>query len=260
MTTFKLEKPEEEVRRVGFVLEKQGIHERIPALVGLDIDVSGSMEDLFASGVVQSALERVLPVALHFDDDASVDVWVFSDGPRVAQIASADAANYRGFVEREIVRKPELRGLLWGGTDYAPVIRANLTHYGLLDEEPAGGFFGTIFGRTRETLRETTRLGLPAINYFITDGANTDRTAAWAMLEGAEAAEAQIYYVMVGVGTEDFAFLREAAEAFPNVGFVGVDDLASFVGSDDAYEKLLPPELCTWLKHEHEGEEGEDHH
>ena len=72
MTTFKLEKPEEEIRRVGFVLQKQGIHERIPAQVGLNIDVSGSMQDLFSNGIVQSALERVLPVALYFDDDRTV--------------------------------------------------------------------------------------------------------------------------------------------------------------------------------------------
>ncbi len=260
MTTFRLEKPEEEVRRVGFVLEKQGIHERIPALVGLNIDVSGSMKDLFGSGAVQSALERILPVALYFDDDASVDAWVFSDNERIAQIASCDAGNYRDFVQREILRKPEVMPLLWGGTDYAPAIRANLAHYGLIGEEPDDSLFGRIFGRTREALRETTRLGLPAINYFITDGANTDRDAARGMLERAEAAEAQIYYVMVGVGTDDFAFLREAAEAFPNVGFVKVDDLAGFVGSDDAYEKLLPSELCTWLKHEHEGQEDGDHH
>lgn len=258
MSTFRLDKPEEEVRRVGFVLEKQGIHERILALVGLNIDVSGSMKDQFGSGAVQSALERVLPVALYFDDDASVDAWVFADSERVAQIASADASNYRGFVEREILRKPEVMPLLWGGTDYAPAIRANLTHYGLLGEEATGGFLGRIFGRTRETLRETTRLGLPAINYFLTDGENTDADQARALLQRAEEAEAQIYYVMVGIGSERFTFLQEAAAAFPNVGFVRVDDLGAFAGSDDAYARLLPAELCEWLRHEHE--EGEDHH
>ena len=41
MTTFKLQKPEEEVRRVGFVLQKQGIHERIPAQVGLNMKSAG---------------------------------------------------------------------------------------------------------------------------------------------------------------------------------------------------------------------------
>ena len=259
MTTFKLQKPEEEVRRVGFVLQKQGIHERIPAQVGINIDVSLSMKGLFAAGAVQSALERVLPVALYFDDDGSVDTWIFSGGSSTARVASATAGNYGGFVGREIVNNPDIEPLLWGGTDYGPVLRENLLHYGLLTEEGVGGLIGRIFGAKREALGEETRTGVPAINYFLTDGENSDRDAAWGMLERAEHAESQIYFVMVGIGDDSFSFLREAADAFHNVGFLSVRDLGAFVGSDDAYEKLLPAELCSWLKHEHDGED-DDHH
>lgn len=259
MTTFKLEKPEEEVRRVGFVLQKQGIHERIPAQVGLTIDVSGSMQDLYQSGIVQAAIERVLPVALYFDDDGTIDAWVFSNGDRNGRIASATVKNYDGFVEREILRNSQLREVLWGGTDYGPVIRANLAYYGLLEQREASNFILRLFGGTEEALNETTRSGVPAINYFLTDGANSDRAEAWAILERARRAESQIYYVMVGIGDDDFEFLQQAADAFPNVGFVSARNLGAFVGSDDAYEKLLPEELCTWLKHEHDDED-EDHH
>lgn len=259
MTTFKLQKPEEEVRRVGFVLQKQGIHERIPAQVGLNIDVSGSMQDLFKRGAVQAALERVLPVALYFDDDGRIDTWVFSDGDKMASITPASASNYEGYVAREIVGNRDLSPILWGGTDYGPVIRSNLMTYGLLEEKAAGGLLGMIFGMKRDNFGEETRSGVPAINYFLTDGENTDREAAWQILEEAEHAESQIYYIMVGIGSDGFQFLRRAAKEFPNVGFVSVKDLGKFVGSDDAYEKLLPPELCSWLKHEHEGED-DDHH
>lgn len=258
MTTFKLEKPEEEVRRVGFVLQKQGIHERIPAQVGLNIDVSGSMEKLFTSGAVQSALERILPVALYFDDDGRIDTWVFSDGNKMASITQATAENYNGYVAREILDNIRLDTIRWGGTDYAPVIRSNLVTYGLLEERAPEGLLGMIFGRRRDVLGEETRSGVPAINYFLTDGENSDIETAWNLLEEAEHAESQIYYIMVGIGPSSFTFLKRAAEAFPNVGFVSVDDLGQFVGSDDAYEKLLPAELCSWLKHEHEGED--DHH
>jgi hypothetical protein len=259
MTTFKLQKPEEEVRRVGFVLQKQGIHERIPAQVGLDIDVSGSMQDLFKRGTVQSAIERILPVALYFDDDGRIDTWVFSDGEKIASLTPATVKNYDGYVEREIVGNPDLSPIRWGGTDYGPVIRSNLMAYGLLEERTAGGLLGMIFGRKRDELGEETRAGVPAINYFLTDGENSDRDAAWSILEAAEHAESQIYYIMVGIGGENFDFLRRAAKEFPNVGFVSVKDLGQFVGSDDAYEKLLPAELCAWLKHEHDDED-EDHH
>jgi hypothetical protein len=259
MTTFKLQKPEEEVRRVGFVLQKQGIHERIPAQVGLNIDISGSMEELFKVGAVQSALERILPVALYFDDDGRIDTWVFSDGDKMASIASATAQNYSGFVDREIVGNPELESILWGGTDYGPVIRSNLMTYGLLEENTPGGLLGLIFGMKRDVLGEETRSGVPAINYFLTDGENSDIESAWSLLEEAEHAESQIYYIMVGIGRSDFTFLKRAAEQFQNVGFVAVADLGQFVGSDDAYEKLLPAELCTWLKHEHDDDD-DDHH
>jgi len=259
MTTFRLQKPEEEVRRVGFVLQKQGIHERIPAQVGLNIDVSGSMQDLFVAGAVQSALERILPVALYFDDDGRIDTWVFSDGDKVASIAQATAENYPDYVAREITGNASLGGVLWGGTDYGPVIRSNLLTYGLMEEHQPQGLLGMIFGRRRDILGEETRSGVPAINYFLTDGENSDIESAWRVLDQAEQAESQIYYVMVGIGNSQFEFLRRAAESFPNVGFVSVDDLGQFVGSDDAYEKLLPTELCAWLKHEHD-EDDDDHH
>ncbi len=258
MSTFRLQKPEEEVRRVGFVLEKQGIHERIPAQVGLNIDVSGSMSNLFAAGVVQSALERVLPVALYFDDDGRVDTWVFSNDDRMASLAPVTAENYKGYVDREITGNPLLKKVLWGGTDYAPVIRSNLMAYGLIEEQNAGGLLGMIFGMKRDAFGEETRSGVPAINHFLTDGQNTDHDAAWSVLERAEYAESQIYYIMVGIGNDEFKFIRQAAEQFPNVGFVSAQDLGAFVGSDDAYEKLLPSELCSWLKHEHDDED--DHH
>jgi hypothetical protein len=259
VTTFKLQKPEEEVRRVGFVLQKQGIHERIPAQVGINIDVSGSMGDLFKSGAVQAALERILPVALYFDDDGHIDTWAFSNKQNMASLTPATAKNYEGYIQREIVGNKDVQPILWGGTDYGPVIRSNLMTYGLMEEEGAGGLLGMIFGMRRDAFGEETRSGIPAINYFLTDGENSDRDAAWDLLQKAEQAESQIYYVMVGIGDEKFEFLRSAAEHFPNVGFVSVRDLGKFVGSDDAYEKLLPAELCTWLKHEHDDED-DDHH
>ena len=259
MTTFKLQKPEEEIRRVGFVLQKQGIHERIPAQVGINIDVSGSMEALFKTGAVQSAIERILPVALYFDDDGRVDAWVFSDGDRMASITPVTAKNYDGYVDREILGNRDLAGIIGGRTDYGPVLRSNLMTYGLIEERSPGGLLGMIFGVKRETYGEETRSGTPAINYFLTDGENYDHEAAWQILSEAEHAESQIYYVMVGIGDQNFRFLREAARAFLNVGFVSVRDLGEFVGSDDAYEKLLPDELCTWLKHEHDDED-DDHH
>jgi hypothetical protein len=42
-------------------------------------------------------------------------------------------------------------------------------------------------------------------------------------------------------GAIAFACLRRAADAFPKIGFVSVDDLGEFVGNEDAYQKLCRP-------------------
>ena len=243
---FQLEK---EVEKVRFVLTKQGIDHVVRAQVGLDLDVSGSMRELYEQGVVQRVVERVLPLGLACDENGQIDVWGFSNGAQFA--CAADRQNYQNIVEQEML-DGDLDHVLWGGTEYAPAIQANLRHYGLLGHgKPT--LLSRLFGDSRP------RSTLPVIVYFVTDGANSDERAAWDQLEAIEGAEAQIYYLLLGVGSDQYRFLKRAADTFPNVGFLAVPDLASFVSEDGVYEQLLPRELCAWLKHEHEGED-DDHH
>ena len=251
MSVFQLEKDIEQVR---FVLEKRGLDHVVRAGVLLDLDVSGSMKGLYQEGVVQKVVDRILPLGMACDNNGEVDVWGFSDG--VAKACSIFKENYQGYVEREMMEEDgELEPVLWGGTQYAPVIRANLEHFGLLTR--TRGFLG--FGR-REVLVEESSLDLPIIAYFVTDGENTDQDAAQALFEQIQEAESQIYYMLIGVGNLKFQFLRDAAARFPNVGFLSVPNLVQFVSDDSIFEQLLPPELCAWLDHEHEGEEDDDHH
>lgn len=249
MAKFRIEKMEDEVRKVRFVLEKQGIH-TVRSQVGIVMDASGSMEDLYSQGAVQAAVERVLPVALACDVDSQADVWGFSGGNSgFAATAAVTAKNFRGYVEREMLGG-QLSGIYGGGTSYAPVIRGNLEHYGFLQKVDGGWF-----RRGREVLKEEGHDNLPVIIYFVTDGENDDHAAALDLIETIEEKEAQIYYHLIGVGDQNFRFLKEAAKKFDNVGFLSVRDLDAFADSDEAYEMLLPRELCLWLKHEHE--EGE---
>lgn len=247
---FQLEKDIEQVR---FVLEKQGLNHVVRAGVLLDLDVSGSMRGLYAQGVVQKVVERLLPLGLACDDNSEIDVWGFSTD--VAKACSIFKENYLGYVEQEMMEEGgELEPVLWGGTKYTPVIRANLEHFGLLTRKR------NFLGIGRDKLVEQSSLNLPLIAYFVTDGENDDEDDAWNLFEQIQAAESQIYYVLIGVGGAPFQFLKRAADTFPNVGFLSVPNLAQFVADDRVYERLLPSELCAWLKHEHEGEEDDDHH
>lgn len=236
---------EKEVEKARFVVEKRGVDpRRVRAKFGTDLDVSGSMRVLYDAGIVQRVVERILALALTCDDDGIIDIWGFSNRAKYA--CSGNRKNYRGIVQQEIMDE-HLEEVRWGGTEYAPAIQANLDHYGLL-AQPVRGFLGRLFGGV-----QGPSATLPVVNYFVTDGENSDEAEAWALFEQIRDAKAQIYYVLIGVGNESFSFLRRAANSFPNVGFLSVPDLAAFVADDAVYEQLLPQELSMWLNQEQEG-------
>lgn len=51
----------------------------VTARVGVVLDISGSMRDLYTRGIVQEVVERILAVACKFDDNGSLDVWVYDN-------------------------------------------------------------------------------------------------------------------------------------------------------------------------------------
>lgn len=255
---------EKDVERVKFVLNKRGLDHVVLSGVGLDLDFSGSMEQLVLGGTVQKVVQRLLPLALVCDTDGQIDVWGFST--TAAPLCQATRKNYHNLIEEEL-EHGHLNNLIWGGTEYADVIRQNLIHFGLLREQ-GGGFWN--FGRRNWQFSEESSIGYPIIMYLITDGENTDENAVEALIRKMQDAQSQIYFVLVGVGTYSYSFLKRLAKTYPNVGFVPVENLESFVNDDGIYEDLIPEELCVWLRHEHDEddhdgdhhdeEEGEEHH
>lgn len=236
---------DKEVEKVRFVLEKSGIDHVVRARVGINLDVSGSMKDMYKQGLVQRVVERLLPLGLACDDNGEIDIWGFSTGTALACVATRE--NYKDIVNQEMM-DGDLDDVLWQGTAYAPVIQANLDYYGSADS-PVANFFRKLFGT--EQARP-----LPVINYFLTDGENTDLQETQKLFETIEKNDIQIYYVLIGLGNSKYDFLRASAKRFPNVGFLAVNSLAQFLDDDKIYEQLLSAELCAWLKHEHE--EGQD--
>lgn len=238
---------EKQVEKVRFVLEKNGIDHVVRARVGVNLDVSGSMTKMYRRGLVQKVVERILPLGLACDANGEIDVWGFSD--RAALACVANRQNYKNIVEQEMM-DGDLDSVLWQGTQYAPAIQSNLDYYSRQDS-PVANFFRKLFGGEAHE-------SLPVINYFITDGENTDPGPTSVLFRHISDNDIQIYYLLVGLGKAKYDYLREAATIFPNVGFLAVDDLEQFLADDAIYEKLLPRELCEWLKHEHEDDD-DDH-
>lgn len=67
------------------------------ARVGVVLDASRSMNRQYKSGRVQDLLDRVLPLALHFDDDGALDVWAFDDTPK--RLAPATVHTIAGYID-----------------------------------------------------------------------------------------------------------------------------------------------------------------
>lgn len=233
MPKFDLEK---ETKRAKFVIEKRKIP-NVKAQVLMNLDVSGSARGLFSSGQMQEAFQRVLPIGILFDDNSEVDMFTFQSGSSITHIdVNATTANYADYIEKHILRNPKVD--LWGGTDYAPVIRENLDSMGYFKK--AGFFGGKKLGAKSES-------GYPTIVYFFTDGENNDRTETMKILQEAQDAEAQMYVLFIGIGDANFSFIEKLGDKFDNTGFLNIRDLKSMENDEDLYEKLLPEELCTWL-------------
>ena len=192
-------------------------NKQIVSRVGLVIDISGSMRNLYKSGIVQEILERIYPIARKFDDDGSLDMWVFaSNFNRLIPVCDDNFDNY---IEKEILEnKPSCS---WGSTEYAPVMQDVTEYY--------------------------KQSKVPAYLIFITDGANSDKNKTKDILRASS--HYPIFWQYVGIGKEKFTFLEKLDELsgrfVDNANFFQLNDIEK-VDDDELYNRLLN-EFPLWL-------------
>lgn len=190
----------------------------LKARVGLVLDFSGSMHSLYKNGTVQNVIERILPLAMKFDDNQEMELWIFSDGYH--SLGTINLDNFHG-ITKKIMSKYTM-----GGTEYSPVMNNVIECYS-----------------------DGTK-NLPSYVLFITDGENADQEQAEKSIIGAS--KLPIFWQFVGIGNEKFRFL----EKLDDIGGRYVDSTDFFsiknidtVSDDELYKKLLN-EFPTWLKNE----------
>ena len=189
------------------------------ARVCVVMDRSGSMGGMYRNGDVQDVLTRLLPLALKFDDNGELEVYVFNTSCN--QVSEMNLKNYEDYVEKQILRK----GLEpCGGTNYAPAIKQTMKDYN--DGSP-----------------------YPAFVIFITDGANFDCDATDHAIR--KSSKHKIFYQFVGIGRyESFDYLQKLDDldgrAVDNTAFIKVEDF-SRMDDDQLYDKLLE-QYPQWLK------------
>ena len=202
-------------KKAAFSANKHGI-ENQRAQVVLVLDISLSMNALYKSGVIQKVIERILGLAVSFDDDGQIDLMLF--GTNAYQLPAGTLDEIEGYVERVILSEYKIRE----ATNYAPALQLILNKY----KAPQPN---------------------PVFVIFITDGGNADKPATKEVIR--ELSAEPIFIQFVGIGKEDFPFLHKLDELsgrlIDNAGFMQVDDIDTI--KDAQLYDLLLNEFPEWL-------------
>lgn len=224
-TKVSLKKAEESLERSFVRLEKStGVNlKKHKARVFVQMDKSGSMSSQFRNGSVQAILTRLLPLALRFDDNGELEVYLFD--VNCEKVQSMTLQNYENYVKDMILNKG--KGPCGRGTNYAPAINQAVNDYN--DGSP-----------------------LPAFGIFITDGKPDDKTATNRAIR--DSSKYKIFFKFVGTGNiDEFEYLEKLdnldGRPVDNTAFIRVKDFAKL--TDDELYDLLLDQYTDWLKAMH---------
>lgn len=202
-------------KKAAFQANRHGV-EDLRAQVVLVLDISLSMNRLYKDGTVQKVIERILAMALTFDDDGEVDLFLF--GTHAYQLPPVNLDGIAGYVERVILKDYKIVE----ATKYAPPLR--LIHEKYRKPQPD-----------------------PVFVIFITDGGNSDRRETTEVVQAMSGEP--IFIQFVGIGAEKFPFLQRLDEltgrVVDNAGFMQVNDI-TLMKDSELFDRLLN-EFPQWL-------------
>lgn len=189
------------------------------ARVGIVLDITGSMRNLYARGVVQEVVERILAVASKFDDNGSLDVWVYdTEFSRLPPVTERDFGRY---VFTHIMNNDAIHK--FGRNNEPPVMEDVIQKY------------------TREE-KDTT----PVFIIFINDGGVVKPAKKVIMAASA----LPVFWQFVGIGDSDFEVLKQldtmSGRLVDNANFIHLDRIEE-VSDEQLYDQLLN-EFPQWLK------------
>lgn len=189
----------------------------ITSRVALVLDFSGSMRSMYNDGTVQSIIERIMPIAMQFDDNGELDLWIFDHGFHRLDGVTID--NFYGLAQN-ILKRYNM-----GGTNYAPVINDVYKKY--IKEEPAK---------------------LPNYVIFITDGDNSDKFEATSAIK--KVSEAPIFWQFIGIGNSSFDYLEKldtmSGRYIDNANFFAIHNINE-MNDNELYSRLFA-EYPNWLQ------------
>ncbi|KQQ67624.1 tellurium resistance protein [Pseudomonas sp. Leaf127] len=207
-------------KKAQISLEKANLS-NTQARVGLVLDASGSMNNQYSQGHVQEVVNRLLPMAVHFDDDGALDCWAF--GSRSVQLSPVTLSNYRDYITTDHGG--------WRDWDLGP--RSN--------NEPHA---------MRQVIDYYKQSGdrTPVYILFISDGGVSLNNQIIKLM--VEAARLPIFWQFVGLGGRNYGILEKLDDmegrVVDNCNFFALDRLNE-VPEEKLYD-LLMEEFPDWLK------------
>lgn len=219
------------------------------AKVVVCMDYSGSMGPLYSSGFVEQVIERLIPIAMAFDDDQEIEFYIFHQGV-LRILPNVTVENVVGYVQKYIMQHK------MGYTNYAPAINQiisdfkadsnNITSIGNTFVEPKTGFFNKLFGNAGGgSISGGTKAKIPAFVMFITDGDNGDKDETTRTM--IQAANHGLFFQFIGIKSrysEAFNYLRKldtmSGRVVDNANFFEITDEDMRTSNDaEFYSKLL---------------------
>lgn len=191
------------------------------ARVGLVLDASGSMNAQYTRGHVQEVVDRLLPLAVHFDDDGALDCWAFGAKPQ--QLSAVTLSNFKDYIATDHGgwKKWELGARV---NDEPKTMRMVIDYY-------------------KQSGDKT-----PVYILFISDGGVHENSKITKLM--IEAARLPIFWQFVGLGGRGYGILEKLDDmdgrVVDNCNFFALDRLDE-IPEEKLYD-LLMEEFPEWLK------------
>lgn len=210
------------VKPLKVALEKKNLQETV-ARVALVMDISGSMYGTYSDGTVQEIVNKIVPLAVQFDDDGELDFWYYGD--TFSRMAPVTLQNYEKAVPDDWENLMEELG---SGTNALEVM-----------EDVVANF---------------RKEKIPVYVIFVTDGAISSNVKDLMI----DASKLPIFWQFVGIGGTGllsrlfggYGFLEKlstlSGRYVDNANFFALDDFKK-VDNAELYSRLLN-EFPNWLK------------
>ncbi|WP_201510387.1 VWA domain-containing protein [Psychrobacter alimentarius] len=207
-------------KKVTISLEKRQL-QQLTAKVALVLDATGSMNRQYKDGRVQEVVNRLLPLAVSFDDDQALDCWAF--GENCAYLGEVGLNNYADFINT-----------VQGGWRNWPLGARTNNEAGVM--KAVTDFY------------KKDGLDVPVYVLFISDGGVRDTRGITDIM--IRAAKLPIFWQFVGLGGRGYGILKKlddmAGRVIDNCDFFELDDLDD-ISEEALYENMLE-EFPSWLK------------